>query len=127
MAKMTLAQGQVKWQARHDKLMALQPTSFRGAMRGVFRVDKQWLDKQVYMAQGKGKRSGALRRSERLEYASKFVANIVNDARSAGVAAYMSMGKKGGGDITAVLKPHGRHAEFEAKTGAGRQSEIGGA
>lgn len=32
-------------------------------------------------------------------------------------------GKKGGGDITGILPPHGRHFEAEAKTGTGRQSD----
>jgi hypothetical protein len=34
---------------------------------------------------------------------------------------FVQYGKLGSGDIIAVLPPHGRHAEFEAKTGQGRQ------
>ena len=36
---------------------------------------------------------------------------------------FMKFGKKGSGDILAVLGPHGRHAEFEAKTGDASQSK----
>lgn len=31
--------------------------------------------------------------------------------------AFIKYGKKGGGDITGILAPHGRHFEAEAKTG----------
>jgi hypothetical protein len=37
---------------------------------------------------------------------------------------FIKYGKKGGGDITGILAPHGRYFEAEAKTGAGRQSEA---
>lgn len=32
-------------------------------------------------------------------------------------------GKTGSGDIIGILHPHGRHMEFEAKTGLGRQRD----
>ncbi len=34
---------------------------------------------------------------------------------------FIQYGKLGSGDILAILPPNGRHAEFEAKTGQGRQ------
>lgn len=36
---------------------------------------------------------------------------------------FVHYGKLGSGDILAVLPPNGRHAEFEAKTGQGRQQK----
>ena len=36
---------------------------------------------------------------------------------------FIKYGKIGGGDITLILPPGGRHVECEAKTGTGRQSD----
>jgi hypothetical protein len=36
---------------------------------------------------------------------------------------FVRFGKKGSGDIFAVLEPNGRHAEFEAKTGGAVQGK----
>ena len=38
--------------------------------------------------------------------------------------SFIKYGKKGSGDILCVLGPHGRHAEFEAKTGDADQSKA---
>lgn len=37
---------------------------------------------------------------------------------------FIKYGKKGGGDLTGVLPPHGRHFEGEAKTGNATQTKT---
>jgi hypothetical protein len=77
-----LTKAQTRWRERAKKLMAAQPKSFRGAMKQVEKADRLQLDRMVYSSLGKGKRSGELRRAEKLEWEDRDTALITNDAAS---------------------------------------------
>jgi len=80
--KLTVEEGIALWRERERRLRAAQPRSFRGAMRSVFKESRQALDWLVYLRPAKHKRSGLLRRSEKLVWESEFEALLTNDAAS---------------------------------------------
>lgn len=93
--RMTLEQGQKRWAERKAKLAALQPSTFRGAMKGVHSASKDRLRMLVYTTPG-GK-SGNLARAEKLEWEGKATAYLVNDARAAGSTVARQFGVRTGG------------------------------
>ncbi len=75
-----LTNAQLRWRERSKRLMAAQPKSFKSAMNLVHRADRLQLDRMVYSTAGKGRRSGNLRKAEKLEFPSSEEAVITNDA-----------------------------------------------
>lgn len=82
MATMRLAEGKAKWEQRSGKIKGLQQSHFRKAMQGLEQLSRAELARQVYAKGGQGKRSGLLRRSERVRMTGPLDALLVNDAKA---------------------------------------------
>ncbi len=94
---MTLEEGHRRWAERAAKIQAATPRTFKGVMRQkVYATSKQELDRLVYMEAGKGKRSGNLRRAEKLEFEGNTMAYLVNDARAVATTGRLTKGKQTG-------------------------------
>lgn len=97
MAKMTLEQGQARWAVRAAKIAATHPKTFKGVMRQkVYATSKNQLDRMVYAEPSQGKRSGNLRRGEKLEFEGEQTACLVNDARAVATTGRLTKGKQTG-------------------------------